>query len=40
MAATRGESTVRPHQAAGVARKHGQGRALESGGETGHSFSH
>jgi hypothetical protein len=40
LAATRGGSAVRPHQAAGTARKHRQGRPVEGGGETGHSLVH
>ena len=40
LAATRGGSAVRPHQAAGAARKHRQGRPVEGGGETGYSLVH
>jgi hypothetical protein len=40
LAATRGGSAVRPHQAAGTARKHRQGRTVKGRGETGHSLVH
>src|SRR6266850_3375553 len=35
---TKGESAVGPHQTAGAARKHRQGRTLEGGEDTGYSL--
>ena len=40
LAAIRGGSAVGPHQTAGAARKHRQGRTLEGGDKTSHSLSH
>jgi hypothetical protein len=40
LAAKRGGSAVGPHQAARAARKYGQGRTVEGGGETSHALVH